>query len=285
MNLERGIFQCFGCKARGNVLEFAALMEGVDPADGNALRKVAVKLQEAFFPEGASTRTKTVAPAKKEVAKPKESPLQVNAPLDFELKGLEANHPCLIGQGLTLATLNYFGVGFCSRGLLKDRIAIPLHDEEGRLIGYAGRVVDDRDVSEETPTYLFPAKRERNGTVFNFDRSRFLYNGSRIKAPCDDLVIVQEFPAVWWLNQCGFPNAVAVMGDESSERQIELIIDSVKSSGRVWMLCDGDESGERLAQSLLIQISLHRSVRLVKLARGGQPTDLSEEELKIWFTT
>ncbi|HLX70513.1 MAG TPA: CHC2 zinc finger domain-containing protein, partial [Verrucomicrobiae bacterium] len=33
-NLERGIFQCFGCGAKGNSLEFAALMEKVDPKDG-----------------------------------------------------------------------------------------------------------------------------------------------------------------------------------------------------------------------------------------------------------
>jgi DNA primase len=26
-NLEKGIFQCFGCGAKGNVLEFAAMME------------------------------------------------------------------------------------------------------------------------------------------------------------------------------------------------------------------------------------------------------------------
>ena len=35
-NLERGIFQCFGCGAKGNVLEFAAMMEKADPKDGAA---------------------------------------------------------------------------------------------------------------------------------------------------------------------------------------------------------------------------------------------------------
>src|SRR6266576_3030629 len=45
-NLEKGIFQCFGCGAKGNVLEFAALMENVDPKNGSALRDVALKLQQ-----------------------------------------------------------------------------------------------------------------------------------------------------------------------------------------------------------------------------------------------
>ena len=47
-NLERGIFQCFGCGAKGNLLEFAALMANVDPKDGAAFRKVAVELQKQF---------------------------------------------------------------------------------------------------------------------------------------------------------------------------------------------------------------------------------------------
>src|SRR5258706_16364664 len=50
-NLERGIFQCFGCGAKGNVLDFAAFMEKADPKDGTALRKVAITLQQQFCPE------------------------------------------------------------------------------------------------------------------------------------------------------------------------------------------------------------------------------------------
>ena len=52
-NLKRGIFHCFGCGAKGNVLEFATIMEKADLKDGNDIRKVAVALQERFFPEGA----------------------------------------------------------------------------------------------------------------------------------------------------------------------------------------------------------------------------------------
>ena len=39
VNLEKGIFQCFGCGAKGNVLDFAAHMEKTDPKDGTALRE------------------------------------------------------------------------------------------------------------------------------------------------------------------------------------------------------------------------------------------------------
>src|ERR1700731_1349569 len=45
-NLEKGIFQCFGCGAKGNLLDFAVLMEKADPKDGIELRKVALELQK-----------------------------------------------------------------------------------------------------------------------------------------------------------------------------------------------------------------------------------------------
>ena len=54
--LEKGIFQCFGCGAKGNVLEFAALMEKADPKDGTALHKVAMELQKRFCPEPVTKR-------------------------------------------------------------------------------------------------------------------------------------------------------------------------------------------------------------------------------------
>ena len=45
-------------------------------------------------------------------------------PLVFDLKGLDAKHPYLLKRGFTPETIERFGLGFCSRGLLKDRVAI-----------------------------------------------------------------------------------------------------------------------------------------------------------------
>ena len=287
-NLERGIFQCFGCGAKGNVLEFAALMEKADPKDGAALHKVAAELQKRFCPElgDASTETKKAATKKPEKTEPKnELPVVINAPLDFELKGLDAEHPYLLSRGFTPETIKHFGLGFCSRGLLKDRIAIPLHDHEGKLVGYAGRVVEDALISEDNPRYRFPGKRERDGKHFEFRKTLFLYNSFRIKAPVDDLIVVEAFNSVWWLNQNGLPHVVATMGADCSEKQAELIMSLVKPSGRVWIAPDGDKAGERHAQTLLGLISPHRFVRWVKMADGKQPTDLSGEQLKTRFTT
>ena len=144
-NLERGIFKCFGCGASGNVLEFAAMMENVDLEDGAAFRKVAVELQKQFCPEVERTPIGGKPTEAERKPEPNELPVVINPPLDFELKGLDQDHPYLRGRGFASETIGYFGLGFCSRGLLKDRVAIPLHDHEGKLIGYAGTTLSQSD--------------------------------------------------------------------------------------------------------------------------------------------
>ncbi len=143
-NLERGIFKCFGCGASGNVLEFAALMENVDLEDGAAFRRVAVELQKRFCPElGSATKGgKPAAKAEGDVPKAEELPVVVNPPLDFGLKDLDYNHPYLRARGFTRDTIDEFGLGFCSRGFLKDRVVIPLHDHEGKRVGYSMTFVE-----------------------------------------------------------------------------------------------------------------------------------------------
>jgi DNA primase len=288
-NLDKGIFQCFGCGAKGNILDFAAFMEQKDPKDGSALHDVALRLQQRFCPElGSTDEPKTPPPPAKPVArKPAEPkndlPAIVNEPLDFELKGLDAKHPYLLGRGFAPETIERFGLGFCGRGLLKSRVAIPLHDADGRLVGYAGRVVDDATITEDNPRYRFPGERERDGKIYEFRKTLFLYNGFRVKAPVDDLVVVEGFTGVWWLDQNELPNVVATMGADCSERQAELIVSLVLASGTVWIMPDGDKAGERHAQTLLALISPHRAVRWLKLADGKQPTSLSREQLKMGF--
>ena len=286
-NLERGIFQCFGCGASGNVLEFAALMENVRIEDGMTLRQVALKLRDRFCPEADSrppAQRRLPTPDQADNGKNSKSPILVNAPLDFALKDLEQAHPYLLKRGFTSDTIQLFGLGFCSRGAMKGRVAIPLHDQKGRLIAYAGRLVDDSQVNEDNPKYRFPSRRNREGKIFEFRKTRFLYNGFRIGEHVDDLIVVEGFTGVWWLTQNGFPNTVAVMGSDCSEKQAELIMAQVKPSGRVWIIPDGDAAGDRCAESLLAQISPLRFVRWIRLERACQPTDLSSEQLRTHFT-
>ena len=146
-------------------------------------------------------------------------------------------------------------------------------------MGYAGRVVDDKSVSEDNPRYRFPGKREREGKLYEFRKTLFLYNGFRIKAPVNDLVVVEGFASVWWFDQNHQPNVVATMGSDCSDKQAELIVSLVKPAGRIWIIPDDDPAGGRFIEAALLKLSPHRFVRWVKLDRGRQPTNMRREEI------
>lgn len=59
--------------------------------------------------------------------------------MTFSLKNLDPEHPYLSERGLTKEAIKEFGLGYCSRGLFKDWIVIPVHNENGELVAYAGR--------------------------------------------------------------------------------------------------------------------------------------------------
>lgn len=274
-NLERGIFQCFQCKASGNLLEFAALMAKVDPEDGKALRKIAVELQTRFAPQGANTKTahrKQVEPAQSS------PPSLVNPPLDFELKGLDPSHPVFGDMRFSKETVSFFGLGVCSRGLLAGRVAIPLHDADENRVGYAGLSLNDSE-----PRYLYPEDRERNGAKLVFRKDRLLYNAHRIKAPCDDLVIVEEIESAWWLHQCGFEPVVSTLGSGCSKEQAELAISLLHPSGKLWVMPCGTDAGSGFGKAVVEHVAKHRFVRWLCLGLDRKPTDFPREVLKKCF--
>jgi DNA primase len=284
-NLDKGIWQCFSCGAKGNAIDFGVRMEGLDPERARDFRQGALRLQDRFLKGEQPVEKKEEDGKRRKLTKPSPSPKQdarivINAPLDFELKGIEPDHPYLKERGYTKETIAHFGLGFCARGLMKGRIAIELHNMDGKRIGYAGRLVDESAVNEDNPRYLFPPKREKEGVIHEFHKSDFVYNGFQIRGSVDNLVVVESFTSVWWLWQHGFKNAVAVMGSTCSERQAEHIAKLCHEAGRVWLLPDGDEAGMRCAETLLRLISPHRFVRWVRLHQDKQPTDLDEVELK-----
>ena len=300
-NLERGIWQCFKCRARGNVLDFAVRMEGKLPDNAAALREVALGLQEWLGMKTSKPSEAKQTPRAKSTARPpsrddepllvpapepdsstpsKATVVRVNAPLDFELKGVQPEHPYLLGRGFTAKTIWKFGLGYFARGLMAGRVVIPLRDTAGMLVGYAGRLVDDSKVTKSNPKYLFPASRDRDGVMYKFRKSLLLYNGERLKGPLDHLVVVEGFPSVWWLDQAGIPNVVATMGSSCSKEQAESVLALTAPNACITIVPDGDEAGGRFRDSVFEAVGLHRRCRWVCLPSGRQPTDIPADVLK-----
>ena len=276
VHLGKGIFQCFSCGAKGNSLDLFCLLQGLDPNNPSKLREGALLLREKLLLPEQPKATEKSNGEKKDDKPP--GKVTINAPLNFQLKHLDQKHPYLSSRGFTSETIERFDLGYCAKGMMAERIAIPLYDATGVHIGYAGRVVDDDKLSDDNPKYRFPGTRERDGIAYEFHKSEFLYNGHAIKKPVDDLIIVEGFASVWWLWQNGFMNVVALMGSSISSRQTELVNELLNPAGRLWIFTDGDPAGEQGAHDVFSHVAPSRSVRWIKID-GRQPTSYSADDL------
>ena len=186
VNLVKSAWYCFGCKQGGNVLDFVAKREGV------SVRTAAVKL-DTWFELGLVEKKEELraeapaAPAERSVAsvepppEANEAAPAENLPLAFTLKTLDPNHDGLAELELRAETIERFAAGYCTKGLLKGRLAIPIHSGRGELLAYrAGLAVED---GSETPRYLFPPKFHPALEVFNLHRAHGSHRGEGTALP------------------------------------------------------------------------------------------------------
>ncbi len=165
VSTSKNAFQCFGCKRKGNILDFVRYMEGLEQ---NQIRQAALLVAGWFniSPETAPEATERADVGQAEVEVPEK---EINAPLTFELKNLDARHPYLKQRGLAPKTIREFGLGYCNRGLMKDRVAIPIHNSKGELVAYAGRALGEP--AEGEPKYKVPPNFHKSLEVFNLHRA------------------------------------------------------------------------------------------------------------------
>ncbi|MFO1152038.1 MAG: CHC2 zinc finger domain-containing protein [Rhodospirillales bacterium] len=298
VNLEKGIFRCFGCGAKGNVLDFVQHMEDASLTDAAEMLaricSVELPLRDGERAEGAHhpkrARTpqdarndpsigKTTAPVETTQGEASGEPEGVvNPPLTFALK-LDPAHPYLVERGLGPEIVEAFGLGYSNRGMMKGRICIPIHNETGELVAYAGRWAGDEGWPEGEDKYRLPP---------NFRKSHVLYNLNRISDPsyCPRslplgwdracVVLVEGFFSVFRLHALGVP-AVALMGCSISEQQVALL---TGHSTRVIALFDGDAAGRKARNEVVPLLADRLFVHAPLLPEGASPDDLDEGVLR-----
>jgi len=261
VNLDRNVFQCFGCGAKGNVLDFVCLMEKLNPRDPKAFRKGAALAERAFLDVTDSCEATTV---KSHSQSSGHSPrIVVNPPLDFELKGLDSEHAWFEEQGIDRQTVAHFQAGHCKRGYMKDHIAIPLYDQVSRLMGYIGHPLDEPREPDQ-PRYLFPKDRERNGVKYIFDASLLIYRALQPPEPADHLVLVPDVLTVWRVWQAGTPHVCGSITWAFSPEKAEAVARLLRPSGTLWVCAPHVEQGDRFATSVFHRIGPQRACRLVR---------------------
>lgn len=269
-NLDRGIWQCFACKESGNSLDFICLAEGLDPLKAAELRQAARKAKEMFLAEaqpkrGLEEAEPTVAEA------PPEPPVEgervvVNAPLNFELKSLDPEHPWFRERGYSAETVAHFGLGYCSRGWLSGRIAIPLRNGEGKLVGYAGRLLDDGTASAENPLYLFPKARAHKGIHHEFRISELLYHRHAMDGPAKGVFVAPFIETVWFLWQEGLRDSVSIMGNSCHGPQRQAFVEATEPDGTVWIVSEENDFTHQSIAEMTYQTAMRRKVRWCSLA-------------------
>ena len=262
VSLKKNVFNCFSCKARGNVLDFVAAMEKC------SVRDAAINLQTWFGITGSEEGTRaekenSEVPAAEEQSE-SEAPAE-NKPLSFTLRRIDHAHPYLVSRGVSKELAEEFGIGyFGGKGSMSGRIVIPIRSERGELVAYAGRsVVDGRE-----PKYKLPP---------GFHKSLELYNLHRAaKMSPETVVLVEGYFGCLHVEIAGY-SAVALMGSSMSSRQEDLLAQTFDD---VWIMMDGDEAGRKASDDLVLKLSRRMFVRCVDLPSGKQPDDMTADELK-----
>jgi hypothetical protein len=78
---------------------------------------------------------------------------------------LQTDHPAIAGLSLQPETCMRFGAGYAPKGIMRGRLAIPLHDPGGRLVAYCGQSVDGGE-----PGLVFPNGFDPQFVIFNAHR-------------------------------------------------------------------------------------------------------------------
>ena len=284
VSTSKNLWNCFSdCEHGGNTLDFICKMEKC------SIHAAALKAIEWFNldPEAMSisddkaetAETKTSAPAAKPAARPATTPKFTpesnvpNAPLKFRLDKLERAHPYLAEQrGLTPETIIDFGIGYCAKGMMADRIAIPIHNANGEVVAYAGRFVGEPP--EGTPKYKLPPGFRKSQELFNIDRAA--------KQPADEpLIIVEGFFDAMKLHQHGCHKAVALMGSTMSSAQEELIRQHTNSRSHVIVMLDENEAGKAGREDIACRLSKFCFVRVYQFRQPDmEPEHLTAEEVQ-----
>ena len=128
---------------------------------------------------------------------------------------LQPDHPSVLALGLSPETAQMFGAGFAPKGIMRGRLAIPLHDVNGLLLAYCGRAV-----GAESPALTFP-----NG----FNPAEVIFNAHNLHE--GPLVLLSDPLQVLRAAEGGVENAVAFLTGSIAPQQLEMLASLMDQKG------------------------------------------------------
>lgn len=255
VNLADRLYNCFGCDAGGNVIDFVMAMDDVDarqaaitvakicdmpvaePRYKKSERSSRSRKRSAKAAPANQGHNKKRAPAEQPAeGKADELPPTTNEPLTFELK-VDGTHDRVVRR-YAGETIDEFGLGLCSRGMMAGRIVVPVHEAlSGQVVAYIGIWPDD-EVPDDTPRYLLPSK---------FLPDMELFNLHRLSNPVRAVAIAPHCDAVFHLHAMGIP-VVSPLNMAMSQTQMDLL--ARYGVTHTTVLFDGDDASRTVAEQV-----------------------------------
>ncbi|QUJ67856.1 DNA primase [Photobacterium sp. GJ3] len=293
---EKQFYYCFGCGAKGNVLDFVMEFDRLEFVE--AVEDLASQLGlEVPREQGGSGQSAAKRQEKQslydlmgQVAQYYQSLLrQQDAQVAIEY---------LKGRGLSGEIVKQFGIGYVpdqwdqvrnrfgrteqaqqdlvSAGMLiendqgrrydrfRGRIMFPIHDRRGRVIAFGGRVLGDG-----TPKYL----NSPETPIFHKGRELYgLYQVMQTYREPERVLVVEGYMDVVALAQYGVDYAVASLGTSTTGDHIQHLF---RQTGTVVCCYDGDRAGRdaawRAMEQALPYLNDGRQLKFMFLPDGEDP--------------
>ncbi|MFN3994937.1 MAG: toprim domain-containing protein, partial [bacterium] len=188
-----------------------------------------------------------------------------NYKLGYSSKNIENLRIFCKKKGISFEDLQKIGLVY-KKGkdfveILAGRLVIPIISSTGKILGFAGRSVDDSE-----PKYLNTIGLKKTETLYGINVAKEFIREKRV------LILVEGYFDVWALYSLGFKNVCAVMGTSLSNAQIELI---KKYSNEAILCFDSDRSGKEAMISLITQLVSNRlQVKVANISNYKDPHEL-----------
>lgn len=264
---DKGIYYCFGCHKGGSVINFQMEIDGLSYPDAvRALAKRAgMEVPEDEQYQSRYRQQERLWALHKEAARFFHTQLYAPA-------GASALQYAL-NRGMSKATLTRFGIGYAPEswtdlvdtlrrkgytdqelrdsGLVtisrkngnlfdrfRDRLMFPIIDVRGNVVGFGGRIMNDKDKS--AAKYL----NSPETLIFNKRKNLFALNLAK-KSKLGYLILVEGYMDAISLHQYGFDCAVASLGTALTEDGANLLS---RYTDQVVLIYDGDAAGQNASQ-------------------------------------
>jgi len=255
LNLTRGIYNCFGCGEKGNIIDLISKLdkcsmkeafEKVERPD-NIMGDISMRIHKTLYSE--ERKADKIIPM---------------FPDTFKKYENKEECPVYLLNRLKWETIDHFKLGYCEE--FKERVIIPILMDK-KIVGFMAR-----DYIGKEPKYLFPTDWKKSKCVF-YDNTLDL---EKFK---EEIIITEGVFDTMSMFEKGFINTIAIFGVLLSIEQLKWLCNV--NSKRVVVCLDNDF--EKVGNKASIQIAkklrhYFKETYIMKLS-SKDPAESPKEEL------